>query len=70
MSDDNSNMKKPPEYSVMPPGSSGDLSLRPGYDWRDLKMSGYSDKQIRGVLDGDCTLPALFKIKPEDEPQS
>ncbi|MFQ5436425.1 MAG: hypothetical protein ACE5FD_16295 [Anaerolineae bacterium] len=47
-----------------PPGSIGDISLRLGYDVRDLILSGYSDEQIQGVLDGEYTLADLFKMKP------
>jgi hypothetical protein len=48
-----------------PPGSVGDLSVRIGYDWRDLVMAGYSDAQIRGVLDGAYTVQELLGCRPE-----
>lgn len=47
-----------------PPGSVGDLSARLGYDWRELKMAGYSDSEIQGVLSGDRTLDELLRSKP------
>lgn len=50
-------------------GSIGDKSAQLGYDWRDLKMSGYSDNQINGVLQGKYTLDELFKMKPDGKPQ-
>lgn len=47
-----------------PPGSIGDVSMRIGYDVRDLKMMGYSDAQIDRVLYGQITLDELFKLEP------
>ena len=51
--------------SGWPPGSVGDLSSRIGYDWRELVIYGYSDEQIRGVLNGDCTVHELLSRRPE-----
>lgn len=45
-------------------GSVGDVSARLGYDVRDLRMMGYSDKQIQSVLNGECTLEELLKRPP------
>ena len=49
-----------------PPGSIGDISVRIGYDVRDLKMAGYSDTQINHVLYGQITLEELFGMAPEN----
>jgi len=45
-------------------GTIGDLSIRLGYDVRDVWMAGYSDEQINGVLIGEYTLNDLWKMKP------
>lgn len=45
-------------------GTIGDLSIRLGYDVRDVWMAGYSDEQINGVLIGEYTLSDLWKMKP------
>ena len=47
-----------------PPGSVGDISARIGYDWRELKMAGYSDREIDRVVYGDLTVEELLKRKP------
>lgn len=51
------------------PSSIGEKSVALGYDWRDLKVAGYTDKQINGVLRGEYTLDDLFKMKPAGKPQ-
>lgn len=43
-----------------PPGSVGDLSVRIGYDVRELLVGGYDMKDIQGVIDGDYTLEELL----------
>jgi hypothetical protein len=48
------------------PGSMVDISIRIGYDVRDLKMMGYSDAQINRVLYGRITLQDLFDTDPEN----
>ncbi len=47
-----------------PPGSIGDMSVRLGYDVRDLKMAGYSDDEIDQVLSGQRTLDDLLSSPP------
>ena len=47
-----------------PPGSVGDLSLRIGYDIRDLVMQGYSWDEIQDVVYGRCTLEGLLSRGP------
>jgi hypothetical protein len=54
--------EKPKRWEMA--GSIGDLSARLGYDIRDIWMSGYSDEQINGVLIGEYTLSALWKMEP------
>lgn len=54
-----------PSVTGWPPGSVGDVSARIGYDVRDLKMMGYSDEQIQGVLKGECTVEDLLKRPPD-----
>jgi hypothetical protein len=49
-----------------PPGSMVDISMRIGYDVRDLKMAGYSDAQIDRVLYGQIELEDLFDMQPEN----
>ena len=44
-----------------PPGSIGDLSVRVGYDVRDLKMAGYEWDEIQEVADGKITLAELWR---------
>jgi hypothetical protein len=66
MWNDGSKKKQPPKYWKRSPA---EVIAGMDYDWRDLKLSGYSDKQIQSVIDGEYTLQDLFKIKPEDKPQ-
>lgn len=54
--------KKPKRWEIA--GGIGDLSVRLGYDIRDVWMAGYSDEQINGVLAGEYTLSELWKMKP------
>lgn len=56
-------MKRQPKRWALS-GNIGDLSIRLGYDVRDVWMSGYSDDQINGVLIGEYTLSELWKMKP------
>jgi len=56
-------MKKQPKLWELS-GNIGDLSVRLGYDIRDIWMAGYSDEQINGVLIGEYTLSELWKMKP------
>lgn len=44
-----------------PPGSIGDLSVRVGYDVRDLKIAGYEWDEIQEVADGKITLAELWR---------
>ena len=43
--------QKPKRWEMS--GGVGDLSVRLGYDIRDIWMCGYSDEQINGVLIGE-----------------
>ncbi|MEW6239231.1 MAG: hypothetical protein AB1564_00285 [Chloroflexota bacterium] len=54
--------KKPKRWELA--GSIGDLSVRLGYDIRDIWMAGYSDEQINDVLIGEYTLDELWKMEP------
>lgn len=54
--------EKPKRWELA--GSIGDLSVRLGYDIRDIWMAGYSDEQINGVLIGEYTLDELWKMEP------
>ena len=56
-------MSKKPKRREMA-GGIGDLSVRLGYDIRDIWMCGYSDEQINGVLIGKYTLSKLWKMEP------
>ncbi|MCO5190788.1 MAG: hypothetical protein M9918_21720 [Anaerolineae bacterium] len=47
-----------------PPGSIGDLSVRVGYDVRDLKIAGYEWDEIQEVADGKITLAELWRRGP------
>jgi hypothetical protein len=42
----------------------GDLSLRIGYDIRDLVMQGYSWDEIQDAVYGRCTLEGLLSRGP------
>ena len=53
-----------PSMTGWPPGGVGDVSARLGYDVRDLKMMGYSDEQIHGVLQGKYSVEELLKRPP------
>ena len=46
-----SHEQKPKRWEMS--GGVGDLSVRLGYDIRDIWMCGYSDEQINGVLIGE-----------------
>jgi hypothetical protein len=50
--------------SGWPPGSIGDVTARIGYDVRDLLMAGYSEDQIRGLLNNEYTLDELWEQGP------
>lgn len=54
--------EKPKRWALA--GSIGDLSVRLGYDIRDIWMAGYSDEQINGVLLGEYTLDELWTMEP------
>jgi hypothetical protein len=56
-------MKKQPKRWELS-GNIGDLSVRLGYDIRDIWMAGYSDEQINGALMGEYTLSELWKMEP------
>jgi len=45
-------------------GTIGDLSIRLGFDVRDIWMAGYSDEQINGVLIGEYSLNELWEMEP------
>ena len=47
-----------------PPASVGDVSVRIGYDVRELKMAGYSEEEIHSVLYGGHTLEELLERGP------
>ena len=51
--------------SGWPRGTIGAISAEVGYDVRDLYMSGYSDRQIWRVRQGELTLEELFQQRPE-----
>jgi hypothetical protein len=53
--------------SGWPPGSVGDLSSRVGEDVRDLKISGYSDREIYEVANGHITLEELHRRGPKSK---
>jgi hypothetical protein len=50
--------------TAFPRGSIGDLSVRIGYDVRELLMAGYSMEEIHGILRGEYDVQELLKRKP------
>jgi hypothetical protein len=50
--------------TAFPRGSIGDLSVRIGYDVRELLMAGYSIEEIHGILRGEYDVQELLRRKP------
>ena len=48
----------------LPSGSIGDVSVRIGYDVRDLYMAGYTTEEINGILNGEYSLEELLERGP------
>ena len=61
---DINHLKKPEIGTSFRPGTIGDLSVRVGYDVRDLMMEGYELDEIYDVASGRCTLKELRQRGP------